>query len=242
MTSTNIQTPTAEVMAEEQVAEYLVRNPDFFSRHPDLLESITIPHPCGDAVSLIARQISVLRDRNHTLQQQLQGIVQIARENDALFNRIHQLILTLMDTATLEHALANLEWALHEYFQADYVATRILTSCQDRIAHAVRDLFVDSGLPEVSRLQRWIDSEQPECGRPKRAQAEFLFGDNARHIGSCVLIPLRHSELNGLLAIGSRSKERYDSTMGQAFLARMGEIIAARLAVFLPRGQHAHAG
>ncbi len=229
----NLQKRNPTTLAEKAVAEYLIRHPDFFSRHLDLLESITIPHPCGEAVSLIARQIALLRDTNRTLQQQLHQIVQIARENDALFYRIQQLILAVMDTTTLEGALANLEWALHEYFQADYVATRILSPRRERLENAMGALFLDPKLPESAHFQRLIHAKKPECGPLKQVQAGFLFGEDARHIHSCALIPLRHGGLNGLLALGSRSKNRYDPAVSHAFLAQMGEIVAARLAGLL---------
>ena len=38
---------------EQQIANYLIAHPDYFQRHPDALAAIDIPHPTGDAVSLI---------------------------------------------------------------------------------------------------------------------------------------------------------------------------------------------
>ena len=48
---------------EDQVVGYLRRNPDFFARHDDLLAEISLPHDSGSAISLLERQVNILRER-----------------------------------------------------------------------------------------------------------------------------------------------------------------------------------
>ena len=50
---------------DEAIAEYLLANPDFFTRNSDLLADLQLPHSTGGAAtSLIERQVSMLRGRN----------------------------------------------------------------------------------------------------------------------------------------------------------------------------------
>ena len=56
-----------QLIDEEQVIDYIKDNPDFFIRHSSLLAEIEIPHESGSAISLIERQLSVLRDKNKKL-------------------------------------------------------------------------------------------------------------------------------------------------------------------------------
>jgi uncharacterized protein YigA (DUF484 family) len=73
---------TEEMSWEEAVARYLEDHPDFFLTHGALLEGLQIPHrDSAGAVSLIERQVRVLRERNQALQDQLRELIEIAREN-----------------------------------------------------------------------------------------------------------------------------------------------------------------
>ena len=67
-----------------EVESYLRRNLDFFENHPALLEELRLPHDCNGAVSLVTRQIEMLRSKAERLNNQLEDLVQIARENDAV--------------------------------------------------------------------------------------------------------------------------------------------------------------
>ena len=80
---------------EERIAAYIIAHPDFFNRHPDALAAIDIPHPTGDAVSLIERQVRTLRDQTADYRRQLEDLIGVARENDALAKRLHRLTLAL---------------------------------------------------------------------------------------------------------------------------------------------------
>jgi uncharacterized protein YigA (DUF484 family) len=217
---------------DTQVADYLGRHPDFFHRHLALLEILRVPHPCGEAVSLVARQIDLLRQRNHGLQAQFNELLRVARENDALFGRLHQLTLALLEANTLDDALAGLKWSLHEGFRADFVAVRIFRPVPRT---AVGNLYL---VPEPTLgvlLEPLLKTCEPTCGKPPQLLVEFLFGKDAPEVRSCALVPLCHAGLKGVLAIGGRSAERFRPDMGHLFLTRMGEIVAARLVALLDR-------
>ncbi|MFZ4699315.1 MAG: DUF484 family protein, partial [Candidatus Methylumidiphilus sp.] len=75
----NAQASCPEEIPASDIEDWLLRHPDFFQHHADCLETLKLPHPCGDAVSLITRQIELLREKNRKLQAQLKDILQIAR-------------------------------------------------------------------------------------------------------------------------------------------------------------------
>lgn len=214
-----------EEMSVQEVESYLRRHPDFFAQHLDLLESLKLPHPCGEAVSLISRQIDLLRERNRRLQVQLNDILQIARDNDALARRIHQLTLSLLDANSLDDALAGLRWLLHDCFQADFVAVRLLEPVFDS---PIADLCLPPDCSELKHFRHVLDSGKPECGEPFPEQARLLFGESADEVRSYALVPLQHAGLKGMLAIGSRNSSRFEAGMGHMFLMQMGDIVAAR--------------
>ena len=73
-----------EQLSEQAVHDYLAAHPDFFERHSTLLSSLHLPHASGGAVSLVERQVSVLRQKELKLQRQLRELLNVARENDTL--------------------------------------------------------------------------------------------------------------------------------------------------------------
>ena len=86
--------PDAE---EEAVARYLQHNPEFFERHPALLARLRLPHPrSGSTISLIERQVEVMRERHAALEAKLAEFVRVARDNDVLAERFHRFTRRLL--------------------------------------------------------------------------------------------------------------------------------------------------
>ena len=83
---------TAE-LDEEQVREYLKENGDFLQRNPDMLDYLHISHPSGSAVSLVEKQVSVLRERNVEMRHRLNALTANARDNDRLYEQTRRLHL-----------------------------------------------------------------------------------------------------------------------------------------------------
>ena len=75
---------TEATLSEDAIHDYLADNPDFFERHADLLGTIRLPHGAGGAVSLVERQVSLLRQKDLKHERKLKELLDVARANDAL--------------------------------------------------------------------------------------------------------------------------------------------------------------
>ena len=221
---------------ESQVEEYLQQHPDFFHEHLNLLEQMSIPHPSGTAISLISKQLEIFRSKHHEMENQLNALIEIARDNDNSFIRMHKLTLALLEASTLEQAITNLDAVLAEYFLTDFVAVRIIRECHDQ---AMANFFIEPGSENLRPFLKELASNQPKCGRPSLAQAKLLFGESALEVKSCAIVPMNFTELDGILAIGSREKGRFHHSMGNLFLTQMSEIIATRLISLLRQTNNA---
>ena len=62
--SSQTKTQNTDELLERDVIKFLETHIDFFERHPDLLSSLRLPHNSGQAISLIEKQVSVLREQN----------------------------------------------------------------------------------------------------------------------------------------------------------------------------------
>lgn len=222
MTDHSSANPEQRELKEREVADYLHRHPDFFARHEYLLEEMTITHPdSGKAVSLIERQVSVMRDQKQQLKQQLHQLTQAAKANEALLQRFQVLILNLIDSDNLEQAVSYIREALQEDFHADAVEL-VLIDCPGR---------PESVAPDDARLQpfqRIMEAHYPACGHFRPEQMSLLFGKRGEEIASAVVVPLCEGENEpclGLLGIGSVDPKRYHPDMGTVFVSHLGAVM-----------------
>jgi uncharacterized protein YigA (DUF484 family) len=221
-------------LADESVVDYLLGHPDFFEAHAELLSKLKVPHPSGTAVSLIERQVEVLRGQNRQLERKLVDLIEVARANDTLIERIHRLALAVLEGANLPDRLYALQEELRERFGADEVSLFLIhADAQKADAGPARWLRPgDSGLEQ---FREFLKSGKSHVGRLRPPQLEFLFGEQAERIASSALVPLGDKGALGLLAVGSHDAERFSPTLGTAFLTRISELVTAAVHPLMPK-------
>ena len=216
--------------AEQAIVSYLRAHPDFFNRHPDLVETLRIPHPCRPAVSLLEHQVSLLWERNTQLRNKLEEWVAVARDNSHLIARLQRLILVLIEARALSEMLQGIEAVLRDEFKAEFTILR-LTAGVLLPANLSREVTLT---PAVQALfEPLLQAGQPLCGRLTRQRAQALFGETAARVASVALVPLQGNGWQGLLAVGSQDEERFHPAMGTSFLSCMGELISHALQTHL---------
>lgn len=213
-----------------QVAAYLQTHPEFFHQHLGLLEHLSIPHPSGNAVSLVSKQLEIFRKKHHEQENQLTTLIEIAKENDSILNQMHELTLALMESQTIDDVERNLDKVFKDCFLTDFSAIRII---RDDVENYTSSVFVDATDANLQHFTKELHTNLPNCGRPTFPQATFLFGDLATEIKSCAIVPMVFTELEGIIAIGSRDDSRFHYSMGNLFLTQMSEVIGTRLIALL---------
>lgn len=213
-------------LSPEQVEQYLQKHPEFFSEHLHLLEKMHIPHPSGSAVSLISKQLELFRGKHQELESQLTDLIEIARDNDTSYERMHKLTLAMLESGSVNEAVVNLETVLSEYFLTDFLAVRII---KENSKPGSDGLFIDPSSEELKPFSKELASNQPSCGKPTLTQAKILFGDASLEVQSYAIIPMLFTELEAFLAVGSREEGRFHYSMGNLFLTQMSEIVGTRL-------------
>lgn len=235
----------SDEFSEKEISEYLRAHPDFFITHTHLLAELTVPHDSGDSVSLIERQVAVLRDQNRQLRHDLAELVQIARDNDRLTERLQRFTLALMEAESLSDIFFIVHDALRNDFNADLIAVRLFASPRAPLddsnvllTFAFAEHSAVTLAAALSAFKKILEAGKPVCGKLTPAQAHYLFQERAEEIASTALIPLRKSsaadeECFGILAIGSFNAERFHPAMGTLFLSSMGTIVSRVLTPYL---------
>ncbi len=229
----------------EMVAEYLLQHADFFIEHPEVLADIKLKHECSGAISLIERQVNTLREQHQKAKTQLESLIQIARENDRLNERMHRLTLSILDAATLNDIYIALDDNLRGDFKADAVNIKLFINPDEAAIEPDHELmqtiFVPMNDPKLDEFKTILGHETPRCGQLKPEQLAYMFGDAADDIKSTAVIPLGGNSCTsmecpflGILAIGSRDADRFHPSMGTIFLSNLGEIISRAIKGHLP--------
>jgi len=233
MTTSQARGIKHESLNDTSVAEYLQTYPDFFERNSPLLLKLRLPHlrDVGATVSLVERQVEVLRERNQSLERKLKELVDVARANDALADRIHRLSQRLIRARTLPETISAIEASLREDFDAMH-SVLVLFLEQAPSLEAAAGRFLRSGNPadpDVKTFESLREAGKPRCGQIRDAQRDYLFGKDSVEIGSVALTPLGPKGELGILAIGASDAERFHPAMSTEFLSRIGELVTYAL-------------
>lgn len=209
----------------EAICAYLLSHPDFFIEHPEVLRQIQVPHLSGEAVSLVEKQVLLLREQHEQTRKKLYELIEIARANEQLARRMHALALTLMDACTTTEVFNTLYEHLRSNFRVDHVAVRIFARPVAGIDQK-GDEFVGADAPEHGLFKWILERRLPLSGRLKRQQQAFLFGNDGDDIASAVIVPLTGKSWSGVLSIGSTDLNRFSESMGVELLSNLGEILS----------------
>jgi len=216
---------TSERSTENLVTDYLKNNLDFFVKNSAILAELKIPHEHGGAISLVEKQLTVLREQNQETNKKIHELIEIATQNEELARRMHQLALTLIDADDPKDIFSTMYDNLKKNFHADRVIVRLFAN-PAFIDSFPTDEFVGKESIEESLFKRIIEKREPLSGKMKHQQQVFLFGDDGDDIASSVMIPLHGVGWGGILAIGSFDAERFQPGMGIELLANLGEILS----------------
>ncbi len=212
-------------LPEQSVVEYLRQHPEFFTEHEELLARIEIPHAAGSAVSLVEKQLAVLRDENRHLQRKFDDLIAIAHINEKLSRRIQNLIITFTSAVNPEEFFNLLYSELSNEFQTDAIVIRLFEAPPTSLIG--RSEFVEYDAQIFTLFENLLENNQPNCGRLLDTQNNYLFHNN--NMSSAVLVPLGLPKANGILAMGSKDVSRFHAGMGTDLLKYMGDMISQLL-------------
>src|SRR5262252_10330298 len=101
MTTREARGLAATETEEASIAAYLQHNPEFFERHHALLTRLRLPHVRGGStISLVERQIEVLREKHAALEGKLAELVRVARANDTIAEKLHRFTRRLLSAGS----------------------------------------------------------------------------------------------------------------------------------------------
>lgn len=211
--------PTAKVAADaDQVAAYLLLNPDFLESQPQVFEALNVPHPTGGAVSLVERQVAALRERNRALTARLDAVIEAAHRHDGQYRKLLELAAALAacrDVPALLHALAT-------HLKRDF-GTDVLRVLMRPAPVGATQLLVSAFDPAPFAAD--IDSSKARClpAADLPAVQPYLGAE----VASAAVVPLAAGNAPALLLLGAHDAERFSPELGTLFLDRLARLVGA---------------
>src|SRR5438132_3817787 len=208
-------------MNAEEIARFLRSHPQFFDQHPELLESILVPHPYGGrAIPLAERQAVALRDKARLLEGRLGELIKFGEENDAISEKVHRLAVALTGARDFPALAHSLYFHMREDFAVPHVALRVW-------GKSVPVDFQEAEPVNEPQRRHAETMSAPQCGAATGNPFVPWFREAAEHVRSVALVPLGQTSVFGLLALGSEDPQRFFPEMGTLYLRRIGELCAA---------------
>jgi len=222
------QTERRDVPNADSVLTFLTKNPDFFNQHSDVLPRLTIPHHTGQAVSLIEKQVSVLRNKCCTLENSLRDLINVARENEQLHQRLHRLIQDIITASSLEDVVNLTRDNMLANFNADEVKV-VLVSANPEQSSSIDYVQLAENDPGLALFSDIFKRRETRCGQLGDAQKQLIFGASAQDVASAAVIPLIHNRKLGLVVLASKDESRFALGKGVMFLNQLGEVLSRRI-------------
>ncbi|MGB4359804.1 MAG: DUF484 family protein [Rhodoferax sp.] len=216
-------------ITEDDIANYLANTPDFFERHAEMLAAVQLTSPHSQrAVSLQERQANMLRDKIKMLELRIMDMIRNVNENMVLSDKLLQWARTLFlntDPAALPGLMTD---ELADLFAVPQVGIKVWG-----VDAAYADASFAQGVSEDAKVFASSLTE-PFCGVNTGLEAIHWLPD-PKAVASLAILPLRAGPVGstapafGLLVLASPDAQRFNSTMGTEFLARVAELASAAL-------------
>lgn len=228
-----IEAQSSGELSAEEVASYLKANPEFFIEQEELLADLSLPHESGKAISLLERQVTILRDRGADARQKLNSLLENARSNDQLFDTTRNLVLALLRAKNATEISDVAQDQLSNQSNIDSCEVILVDKKGLEAADSVRTESEDilkKQFADVFRLKR------THCGPISEEQIQYLFPAQGNNIKSTALCPvISNGDILALIAFGNQSDNYFNVNLDTLFLDFIGHVVGAVL-----DKQHAH--
>jgi hypothetical protein len=233
MTTSKTQAQVQTLLEATQVEDYLNAHPDFLVNRNSLLVNLQMPHIHGGDVSLVERQVSLLRDRNSELRKQLEALVSAATTNSDIFLKCQRLVLALLEAKDTDDFYLALEKSFKRDFKCNAYSLMVFNDKAEQINHFTHSVSEATAREYVSAL---IKSKKPTLGVLRPAEQDFLFRHASDKVKSAAVLSVKDPTTSGsargqiaLLAIGSDDADYFQPGMGTLFIGFIADVLARLL-------------
>ena len=204
----------ANKLNDEDIEIYLLKNTDFFIRHPSLLAELDIANPDQSISSLLDKQVKKLRDEQDELNKLLTRFLSRAKENEDLYIKTKNLILAMIKAKDKKDMLDKV--ASHfkdnfqvEFFKIDEISNNSIEKLSDEIGHDLKSEKIFSGTFNLNKMEALFAKLKPAS-----AVVSAINLDKNTYL---------------LIKFGSNDSSKYIGDEGTSFLSFIKEALSSLL-------------
>jgi len=207
----------SQLLDDSLIEEYLIQNPNFFTKHPALLNKLNITVKEQGTVSLVQRQQRIMREKIVTLEDEITSLMSIASQNQQLYQKFSNLFFDLLNCQNLIEINDQLTHHFINELALNHVSFKLYHPDVPK-ALTINRSDLDNLL--IQRLGRGYHY----FGRINQQEQNVLFG--CPKSGSVALIALGNKGDLGLLSINSDDPNHFHPDMDNLMLMQLTKLIS----------------
>ncbi|OOF59015.1 DUF484 family protein [Rodentibacter myodis] len=217
-------------MNTQDIIHYLKTHPDFFTQHPNLLETLTLHHPHKGVISLVEAQLMQQRRQIGTLTSQLEKLHQLAIQESDIFFALMPLQKKLFQAQDFLSAERKIDqWA--KSYELEGAKILLFTDSWEKEEKLSAQYWIDRNAFEIIRLER-LGLRQFYLGDLSNKEKSLMFLPEEFPIGSvaCCLLGTKNTHKpTALLLFRSRDTQRFHHGQDVSFLKHLVDIVDIHL-------------
>tara|TARA_R110000868_G_scaffold262401_2_gene521123 strand:+ start:104648 stop:105325 length:678 start_codon:yes stop_codon:yes gene_type:complete len=222
-TAQQLPAETAENLTEQSILDYLGVHKDFFLRHSDILEKMTLPTSIdGNIASFNDFQNRKLANKITKLEERNKRLIATAIQNIESSTKINQLTLSLLHSTSKEMMMNHFREVIQNDLELD--SAQVLLKSDESLSY--QNIY-DKSFTETKDV----------CLRTATEESPCLHESSDVCIRSEALIKLKNKNGDNfaVLTLGSRDIQRFHEGQGTELLEFLGEVISYKLEIFMQR-------
>ena len=201
-------------ISESEVIKYLNENPDFFLKNPDSLEDLDIKHESGEAVSLIEKQVEIIKKKSLLTNSRLSEFLTNAEFNQKLFIKVQKLILVILKAKNLDNLSDQVELFFKKEFGTEKCKLFFFTQEELYDLSAEKIISPEIATPIFSKV---FKENTIYLGGLKSELSALVFGSKAM-VEEGAICKFSSDKIAGTLALGSTKKGKFTEDSETLFL------------------------
>ena len=234
MSATTTHTKDAKQLeseiSEANIISYLSSHPDFFRKNPKLLGDLWLPHKNNGATSLVERQVAVLRERSMSSRHKLSELLEIAKDNDTLFQNTQAFVLAILKASTLEEVYSITQHEIQHRFEVESSSILLLTNQVSQWSEQLNNQFIKPLDDAQKNITSILNSEKAFCSALRDTEINFIFNNSRNDIGSAAIASRtieagNTAQCRLLLCVAHSDPNHYSKHTGTLFLDYIADIL-----------------
>ncbi len=222
-----------DLKIQKAIKNYLLKNPSFFTQHPELMAELEVLTPAGELTDFTTHQLRTLQKDNQKLKSQIAQLIKNAQQSESLMDRLFNL-LTELSVVKQKEFLPEFVAFVAENFPSDYFKLLVAEGLTALPESALLDTLTAAQVTQFSVFQA---KSEPLSGRLKQERIQSVF-PQVEDIKSAVVLPVGSHAEYGLMAFASRDEEKFHPNLASDLLQKLCQILNTYFSQLQPEDEN----